>query len=88
MNKKQNTKSSDVPLILLIHASTGSGHKIAAKAVEDALKKIIREQELDNGFDKARVENIDILEYCVKKIDGNSAVKAYSETLPGLFDFA
>lgn len=84
MSSQINNKK---PLVLLVYASTGSGHKTAAVSVADALKKIVKTGGLDNNFNNAQIKTVDVLDFCLKKIDGNNAVKAYSNTLPGLFDF-
>ena len=76
------------PFILLLHASVGSGHMTAAKAIAQALDdlkaagfKVCPEQPLDY-----EVEVVDSLEFGRIRFDGNKVASSFIGPMRGLYD--
>lgn len=70
---KKNLKK---PVIVVAHASTGSGHRRAAEAIAENL--------VSRNYD-AEVHVVDILDYFIKKIDGDKVVGLTAGPLSPLF---
>ena len=66
-------------LIILAHASTGSGHQMAAEAIAEALS---------HKLPNAEIKVVDIIDYYCGKLTGNDFVSASSGFLAPAFDFA
>jgi len=63
--------------IALVHASVGSGHRIAAESVADELRRI---------FPLARVEVLDVLDFGAFRVSGNAATGAFTGPSAPLYD--
>jgi len=70
---------SNQPTIAVVHASIGSGHRIAAESVASELR-LLRPD--------ARVEVLDILDFGVARISGNAATSAFTGPTAPLYDAA
>lgn len=86
-SKTNSYTNVDNPCILVIYCSTGSGHKTAAESIVQELKNTIAKQELGEKYNGTKVEIVDILDFTIKKVNGNTALRVYSETFPAVFDF-
>lgn len=73
--------------IIVAYASVGSGHKVAAKSVKKALDKMLDAGGLPSKFADTRTQSIDILDYFMKKIDGNNTVSIYTGLFAPIYDF-
>ncbi|MDD7368797.1 MAG: glycosyltransferase [Berryella intestinalis] len=75
------------PLVMVVHASVGSGHKSAAKSVAQALE-LLR----DEGFGLApadlEVEVVDILDWGRHKFDGDRAASYFVGATRPIYDLA
>jgi len=68
---------SSPTLIAVVHASIGSGHRIAAEAVADELRAM---------HPDTRVEVLDILSFGMISISGNAATSAFTGPTAPLYD--
>ena len=68
---------NDKKLIIVAHASTGSGHTIAAEAISAELEKV---------YPQAQVQTVDILDYFTKDSSGEKFVSAVSGALAPIYD--
>jgi len=68
---------SSQPTIAVVHASIGSGHRIAAESIAAELR-VLRPD--------ARVEVLDILDFGVARISGNAATSAFTGPTAPLYD--
>lgn len=71
--------------ILIAHASVGSGHKCAAKAISLALKLLQEDDALNCDYD---VEVVDILDYGRIKIDGNKYATTFTGATRPIYDLS
>ena len=65
-------------LIIVAHASTGSGHTVAAQAIAESLK---------NSSENAEIILVDILDYAHTNSSGEKFVSATSGVLAPIYDF-
>lgn len=79
------TSQHEKPLVMVVHASVGSGHKSAAKSVAQALE-LLR----DEGFDLAprdlEVEVVDILDWGRHRFDGDRAASYFVGATRPIYD--
>jgi len=68
---------SNQPTIAVVHASIGSGHRIAAESIA---------AELRAQNPEARIELLDILDFGVARISGNTATTAFTGPTAPLYD--
>jgi processive 1,2-diacylglycerol beta-glucosyltransferase len=68
---------SSPPTIAIVHASVGSGHRIAAESVATALHQLIPE---------ARIELLDILSFGSVRISGDTASTAFTGATAPLYN--
>jgi len=68
---------STQPTIAVVHASIGSGHRIAAESIAAELRTL---------HPDTRVEVLDILDFGVARISGNSATTAFTGPTAPLYD--
>ena len=68
---------SSQPTIAVVHASIGSGHRIAAESIAAELRTLRPD---------ARVEVLDILDFGVARISGNAATSAFTGPTAPLYD--
>jgi len=68
---------STQPTIAVVHASIGSGHRIAAESIAAELQSLRPD---------ARVEVLDILDFGVARISGNTATTAFTGPTAPLYD--
>lgn len=68
---------STLPTIAVVHASIGSGHRIAAESIAAELRALRPD---------ARVEVLDILDFGVARISGNTATTAFTGPTAPLYD--
>ena len=73
----------DAPLVTIIHASVGSGHKAAAHAVAQAFDLI---RGTKGNPDNVRVEVLDILDYGRIKFDGNKTAASFTGATRPIYD--
>lgn len=82
MNPKSTINhNTNKQTILVLYASTGSGHKSAANVIQNALQNI----KINYNFN-IDIKCLDILDFAIKKIDGNKVLNAYSNIFPFIFD--
>lgn len=70
-------KTQSKPLIIIAHASVGTGHKKAAEAITEAF--------IDNT--NCDVREVDILDYFFREVDGNKVVRQTGGVFSPIFDF-
>ena len=76
-------KINDAPLVTIIHASVGSGHKAAANAIAQAFELLKGE----NGIpENVRVEVLDILDFGRIKFDGNKTAASFTGATRPIYD--
>lgn len=68
---------SSQPTIAVVHASIGSGHRIAAESIAAELRALRPD---------ARIEVLDILDFGVARISGNTATTAFTGPTAPLYD--
>jgi len=68
---------SNQPTIAVVHASIGSGHRIAAESIAAELRTLRPD---------ARVEVLDILDFGVARVSGNTATTAFTGPTAPLYD--
>lgn len=76
------------PLIIVAHASVGSGHMFAAKAISNAIKELTKSGDLPANMLAPKVELIDILDYFKTKIDGNKTVSITTGFMSSVYDYS
>lgn len=82
-NTASTTKSNSQPVITVMHASVGSGHKAAANAVAQAIDKLRG----TNGIpENVRIDVLDILDYGRIKFDGNKTAASFTGATRPIYD--
>lgn len=77
-------KSSSVPpVITIMHASVGSGHKAAAKAVAQAIDSMRGTSGIPEDV---RIDVLDVLDYGRIKFDGNKTAAAFTGATRPIYD--
>ena len=74
---------SSSPIITVVHASVGSGHRAAANAVAEAVRRL-RGQ--DGVPQDAEVEVLDILDFGRIKFDGNKTAASFTGATRPIYD--
>ncbi|MGI6046308.1 MAG: glycosyltransferase [Eggerthellaceae bacterium] len=78
-------KEKKDPLILIVHASVGSGHRSAANAIAEAFS--ILQQEKDPSIPKnLKVEVLDILDWGRVRFDGDKFASGFTGATRPLYD--
>ena len=62
------------PTVIVMHASVGSGHRSAARSIQRAFEKLVKEGQLPADL---RVEFLDVLELGRIKFDGNATASMF-----------
>lgn len=75
--------NDDAPLVVIMHASVGSGHKSAANAIAQAFQAL-----RDKGAipQQVRVEVLDVLDFARMKIDGNKTASLFTGATRPIYD--
>ncbi|MBM6755865.1 UDP-N-acetylglucosamine--LPS N-acetylglucosamine transferase [Collinsella tanakaei] len=71
------------PLITIMHASVGSGHRAAANAVAQAIERMRGAEGIPENV---RVEVIDVLDFGRIKFDGNKTAAAFTGATRPIYD--
>ena len=71
------------PVITIVHASVGSGHKAAANAVAEAVERM---RGTDGVPQNIRIDVLDILDYGRIKFDGNKTAAAFTGATRPIYD--
>ncbi len=71
------------PVIAIVHASVGSGHKAAANAVAEAVERM---RGMEGVPRSVRVDVIDILDYGRIRFDGNKTAAAFTGATRPIYD--
>ena len=71
--------------IFIVHASVGSGHKCAAKAISLALELLQRDENVECDY---CIEVLDILDYGRIKIDGNKYATTFTGATRPIYDLS
>ncbi|MCF2620856.1 UDP-N-acetylglucosamine--LPS N-acetylglucosamine transferase [Collinsella tanakaei] len=78
-----NVSSSERPIITIMHASVGSGHKAAANAVAQAVDRLRGTHGVPADVE---LEVIDILDFGRIKFDGNKTAAAFTGATRPIYD--
>ncbi len=82
-DESSSSDQPEKPLIIVMHASVGSGHRSAANAIAQALK-LIREEKPDCGdFD---IEVLDVLDFGHHRFDGNKTASMFTGATRPIYD--
>ena len=73
------------PVILVVHASVGSGHKSAAEAIAKAFD-ILEKEDGNEGFDGYDVRVLDILDFARVNLDGDSTASMFTGATRPFYD--
>lgn len=84
--ENQDQKNSDHLTILVVHASVGSGHKSAAKAIADAIGQSFDREKTGDGKSIV-VKVLDILDFGALKFDGNAYASSFTGAFRPVYDF-
>lgn len=79
-----NLDASQTPLVTIIHASVGSGHKAAANAIAQAYSLL---GTLPNVPDNLRVEVLDVLDFGRIHFDGNKTASMFTGATRFIYDW-
>lgn len=71
------------PVITLMHASVGSGHRAAANAVAQALEQLRGREGVPSD---ARIEVLDVLDYGRIRFDGNKTAASFTGATRPIYD--
>lgn len=71
--------------ILVVHASVGSGHKTAAKAIAQAIDLLQKEAGLEQNYE---AEVLDILDFARLDFDGNKVATSFTGATRPVYDFS
>lgn len=82
-NGHSGEEAADRPLITIVHASVGSGHRAAANAIAEAVE-LLRGQ--DGVPRNAEVEVLDILDFGRIHFDGNKTAAAFTGATRPIYD--
>ncbi len=88
---------ADAPLVLVMHASVGSGHRSAAEAIAQALENMQRERReglatstgdeaADALLDRCRVKVVDVLDFGRIVFDGNKTASLFTGATRPFYD--
>lgn len=72
------------PLVLVVHASVGSGHKLAAQAIAQAFEQLENTEDLPENF---QVEVVDILDYGRIRFNGDHWAHLFTGATRPWYDF-
>ena len=71
------------PLVVVMHASVGSGHKSAAQAIAQAFDRLRQSGDIP---ERIRVEVLDVLDFARVKIDGNKTASLFTGATRPIYD--
>ena len=82
-NPASTIESNSQPVITVMHASVGSGHKAAANAVAQAIDKLRGTHDIPENV---RVDVLDVLDYGRIKFDGNKTAASFTGATRPIYD--
>lgn len=74
------------PLIIVMHASVGSGHRSAANAIAQAFELLQASDSEDLPFDDYDVETLDVLDFGRIVFDGNKTASLFTGATRPIYD--
>ena len=85
MTSEESVSSDKPPVITIVHASVGSGHKAAANAVAQSLETMREQGDIPEN---TRVDVLDILDFGRIKFDGNKTAASFTGATRPIYDIA
>ena len=82
-NSSSTPEVSKRPVVTIVHASVGSGHRAAANAIADAFERLRGVHKVPNDIE---VEVLDILDFGRIKFDGNKTAAAFTGASRPIYD--
>lgn len=76
-------RATPEPVITIVHASVGSGHKAAANAIAEAVERMRGTEGVPQNI---RIDVLDILDYGRIKFDGNKTAAAFTGATRPIYD--